>query len=408
MADDAEDVFRRFGYGDPRWVETPADLRDPSLHPTAVNQFALPPPEPRAELRNPAPRPDAYVDKNTREYVMGPGLFGLTMLAPAFATGQTAGRAYNDLAAGDYKAAAPSLAELLVGMAPIPGMKKGSMPPRVEKPIKAYHGSPHDFDKFDLSKIGTGEGAQAFGHGLYMAENEAVARQYRDQLSDYNWKDPADAARGYLTQLGGDRQAAIQAAKSQVDLPSTTPAERQAIAKAIKLLESGADVPTGHPGKMYEVAIHATPDQFLDWDKPLSQQSEAVRKAFSYSGGDAAQQRARMNELLSQSGGMTRADADEFARLSAAADQINPKGSSAFRAMEGNDPAHATNALREAGIPGIRYLDQGSRGSGQGTSNYVVFDPNLIEILRKYGIAGPVAGITTADILRQYYGDDHE
>ena len=27
----------------------------------------------------------------------------------------------------------------------------------------AYHGSPHDFDKFDMSKIGTGEGAQAYG-----------------------------------------------------------------------------------------------------------------------------------------------------------------------------------------------------------------------------------------------------
>ena len=43
--------------------------------------------------------------------------------------------------------------------------------------IKAYHGSPHDFDKFDMSKIGTGEGAQAYGHGLYLAENEATAKQ---------------------------------------------------------------------------------------------------------------------------------------------------------------------------------------------------------------------------------------
>src|SRR6185312_4188319 len=45
--------------------------------------------------------------------------------------------------------------------------------------IKAYHGSPHDFDAFDLSKIGTGEGAQAYGHGLYMAENEATAKSYK-------------------------------------------------------------------------------------------------------------------------------------------------------------------------------------------------------------------------------------
>jgi hypothetical protein len=50
-------------------------------------------------------------------------------------------------------------------------------------PIRAYHGSPHDFDRFDLSKIGTGEGAQAYGHGLYFAEREGTARSYRDALS---------------------------------------------------------------------------------------------------------------------------------------------------------------------------------------------------------------------------------
>ena len=43
--------------------------------------------------------------------------------------------------------------------------------------IRAYHGSPHDFDAFDLSKIGTGEGAQVYGHGLYFAENPAVSGQ---------------------------------------------------------------------------------------------------------------------------------------------------------------------------------------------------------------------------------------
>ena len=49
--------------------------------------------------------------------------------------------------------------------------------------IRAYHGSPYSFDKFDLSKIGSGEGAQAFGHGLYLAEAEPTAKYYRDTLS---------------------------------------------------------------------------------------------------------------------------------------------------------------------------------------------------------------------------------
>ena len=48
------------------------------------------------------------------------------------------------------------------------GMLMGSIGPE-GKGFTAYHGSPHAFDQFDLSKIGTGEGAQAYGHGMYLA-----------------------------------------------------------------------------------------------------------------------------------------------------------------------------------------------------------------------------------------------
>jgi len=47
-----------------------------------------------------------------------------------------------------------------------------------------YHGSPHKFAKFDKAKIGTGEGAQAYGKGAaYLAEAPEVADQYRINLS---------------------------------------------------------------------------------------------------------------------------------------------------------------------------------------------------------------------------------
>jgi hypothetical protein len=65
--------------------------------------------------------------------------------------------------------------------------------PRIAESFEAFHGSPHDFDRFDLSNIGSGEGAQAYGHGLYFAENEKVAEGYRNELS--GWKidgEPAD------------------------------------------------------------------------------------------------------------------------------------------------------------------------------------------------------------------------
>lgn len=49
--------------------------------------------------------------------------------------------------------------------------------------------------------------------------------------------------------------------------------------------------------------------------------------------------------------------------------------------------------LRDAGIPGIRYLDGGSRAGGQGTSNYVAFNPAQIEILRKYMNGHPASAL---------------
>ncbi|MBQ5673263.1 MAG: hypothetical protein IIV46_03545, partial [Phascolarctobacterium sp.] len=48
----------------------------------------------------------------------------------------------------------------------------------------AWHGSPHVFERFDLGAIGTGEGAQAHGWGLYFAKNREVAKSYRERLSD--------------------------------------------------------------------------------------------------------------------------------------------------------------------------------------------------------------------------------
>lgn len=58
--------------------------------------------------------------------------------------------------------------------------------------------------------------------------------------------------------------------------------------------------------------------------------------------------------------------------------------------------ANVIARVRDAGIPGIKYLDQGSRAAGDGSRNYVVNDDSLIEILRKYGLAGlPTAGVAS-------------
>jgi hypothetical protein len=236
----------------------------------------------------------------------------------------------------------------------------GDVPP---PGIVAYHGSPHSFDAFDTSKIGTGEGAQAYGHGLYFAEGEGVARQYRDVLASRSETDTPEGVAKFWANMQGGHEGGIshlEFVQRQIDqYPNNyPPGEADKINQAIQYLKSGGDLkPAG--GHMYEVNIGADPEHFLDWDKPLSEQHPVVQ--------------------------------DVIGKLGIA-QNYKPETVTGEYLARSLGSSEGAQQLREAGIPGIRYLDQGSRGAGQGTHNYVVFDPATIEILRKYGIAGLIAG----------------
>ena len=248
----------------------------------------------------------------------------------------------------------------------------------IGKAIKAYHGSPHDFDKFSLSKIGTGEGAQAYGHGLYFAENEGVARSYRDALA---MGDPSgvkqtvagqwdraslNAAGGALKEAGGDVPAAIEVLKRRnAKLPNAP--DKQAIER----LEAGVYAPDPNgPGRVYEVQINADPEQLIDYDKPISQQTPQAQEALK---------------------AMWRKAGKSFpGALDPNADPIAGQVQHLYKSHRGGNAAAVTEEFKAAGIPGIKYLDGGSRAAGDGSRNYVIFDDSLIDILKKYGVALPV------------------
>ena len=240
--------------------------------------------------------------------------------------------------------------------------------------MTVWHGSPHKFDKFDMSKIGTGEGAQAYGHGLYMAESPDVAKSYADELGQLEIlhnnkvvgvfdKDPAANAAHQIRATGGDVDKAIKRAQNIY-----TGAWRDNVVNEIKKLGPG-EVSERVNGSMYKVDI---PDEavarMLDWDKPLSEQAPEVQKA------------------LKSNPNYEKYWLEHLERRANARGE-NPTAQDLYRYL-GDDynKQEITDILRSQGIPGIRYLDGGSRSAGEGTSNFVLFDDKLPRILERNGV----------------------
>ena len=131
----------------------------------------------------------------------------------------------------------------------------------------AYHGTPHEFDRFDTAHIGTGEGAQAYGHGLYFAENEGVAESYRNQLSTVA-DDALSDAKAALRRSGGDIDAAIEDNRATWKNPTNKyAAQVEGILNHWKAHGVSDEVPPS--GHLYTVRLKAKPEEMLDWDKPL-------------------------------------------------------------------------------------------------------------------------------------------
>lgn len=286
----------------------------------------------------------------------------------------------------------------------------------VKAPIKAYHGSPHDFDQFSLSKIGTGEGAQTYGHGLYFADNEGVARSYRDQLSpvgaggyelpaSLSSADPVrdkDVFVRELDRVSKELAGWEQSGQAKADYMQRAVADARRVKAGIESALAGA--PVQKTGRMYEVSINADPEDFLDWDAPLSQQSEKVRQAVGKVAPTIEQKAFTTKplhdgrvQILAPTG-----DSMGYFQPHEVSEALENFGAGYMgrglgqRSLTGGDlierarklsmKGDLSHELNQAGIPGIKYLDGASRSAGQGSRNYVVFDDKLISIVKKYGI----------------------
>jgi hypothetical protein len=252
----------------------------------------------------------------------------------------------------------------------------------------AYHGTPHTINKFDASKIGTGEGAQAYGLGLYFAESPDVANSYRIAIS----YDPEKMKVGgkQINQVYKsieNKAASMPANKAQGEYEKLELLESLMMNNRLDDVQKSADqmLPTTKAwfeksvkpsfetyGNLYTVDI---PDgmvsKMLDWDKPINKQDPSVREIIAKAFPSGYINGKFIDPLNSPATG--RAMLDELGMIA------NKRNEPGFRSTE--------TALRQAGIPGIRYLDEGSRGTTKGTRNIVVFPggENEIKIIKSEG-----------------------
>jgi hypothetical protein len=266
----------------------------------------------------------------------------------------------------------------------------------------AYQGSPHKFDALDPTKIGTGEGAQVFGHGMYVAENPEVAGGYRTVNYDSARMQPyydevmprklTTKERAEITKaaLGGDKpgEAGLRMhyrAASMRDIPESILDD--AIMQNRELSR----------GYLYEIDV---PDEdiakMLDWDAPLSKQPESVKRVILDSPA-AKQFEKQMNDAREAFGVDAAPDwMDDYTGQSFYKQLVELEGDKIAGVLQPGTTRHtavrpaqvASKYLDELGIPGIKYYDQGSRGPikkhqwgkiaktmlGKNTRNMVLFD----------------------------------
>lgn len=301
--------------------------------------------------------------------------------------------------------------------------------------IKASHGSPHAFTKFDFSKIGTGEGAQAYGHGGYFAQgfDSPTAKEYQKQLAAdvqlkgqpfYSGKSGKQLATtgnpeldDYLMANLGDVGAAranllsdlrdVRSGGGDVKDYQRTLADLRNIRGDVENTDLGHlyNVELRWPDAAREAADPLGEHHLLDWDAPLSEQPQMMKFINEEEAKTTKKALDKRLETLA-SIGESHPNAESVKRqIELLREEMESPSESGLKRLTGGeyfnylrrrniDPKAQSEMLLQYGIPGIRYLDQGSRGAGQGTRNYVMFDDALANIVSRNGVS-------LSDLLRR-------
>ncbi|MFN2267129.1 MAG: hypothetical protein ABR533_02550 [Desulfonatronovibrio sp.] len=248
---------------------------------------------------------------------------------------------------------------------------------------KAYHGGPNIWQpepgfpngRPRLDKIGTGEGAAAYGWGWYAAEAEETAKFYGQTLgtSPELKMNAGDTWRLLRKSVGNNVENLMRYGGYNGDAESFASAI-ETLGRHGRLDKKLVDQ-TIVPGQaLYQLDIpDATVPKLLDWDKQLSKQPKNVRAAITE---DKVSQEIVKNWEATRDNLQKKLPDRKF--KTEGGDRSGAAYYSALRAQLGSAKA-ASEHLQSIGIPGNKYLDGVSRNKGEGTSNYVIWDQDVLD-----------------------------
>ena len=331
---------------------------------------------------------------------------------------------------------------------------KEAKAPTPKPKITAYHGSPHDFSEFKFEKIGTGEGHQAFGHGLYFTDSEDIAKFYKQKLegdiyktSDGKIFDPHKMrddgnrviqnlnVRAALSKNKGDVNKAIERAEEVINhwTPGNNPLvdgyedmedlqgkilemTRQDLSLLKDIKASGGL--EKKIGKVYKVDIKTVTDDLIDYDKPLGQQNKNIKKILDKMKSEVTVEDAinygldpndpGSNLFLYVNKNSSKETIEKEAikqtqKVLFSKDQEVVRFLNDWAVLRG-EQSSAETLLAKYGAKGIKYKANQGVGARNvpetGKNNYVIFDPKIINILAKYGIVGAV-GVSAVNKVAQ-------
>jgi len=305
--------------------------------------------------------------------------------------------------------------------------KKG-IPKGADLMMTAWHGSPHDHDGFDDGSIGSGEGADVYGYGHYFAGSRSVAEWYRDNLTETYGRGVREDQVAKIVnnpeaaELGTTAAKVIQLISEKAVLNSSAlkalgiePEELNfedvddtINALSLERYEYGArslttdqvgkdlasvycysdgsailTVGEGEPvainaftdGSLYEVELAPNEDEYLLWEKKLSEQSQVVQDAAKFnslilSDDYDKYKQALLEKYGDKKGIIINATIDEsekmqkMGKLAREDDQIEDlSGEALYKKLyyDLGSKKEASDRLAAAGIKGIKYLDGNSR-----------------------------------------------